>query len=100
MEKELLLELLEYLIRIIVIVAGTIGTAYIKKKIDVTQLDKITYWVEVAVRSAEQIFRETGMGENKKQYVINFLKSKGLNINVNELDNLIEAVVYEMKRVA
>ena len=35
-------------------------------------------------------------GEEKKQYVIAWLKERGVTVNENELDALIEAAVYEL----
>lgn len=50
--------------------------------------------------AAEQIFTGTGLGAQKKEWVIQFLKDKGVKIDLDaigtELNALIESAVYEM----
>ena len=43
------------------------------------------------------IYVGAGRGEEKKQYVIDFLNSKGFTLNTAEIENLIEAAVLELK---
>lgn len=70
---------------------------YLRSRFTADQLDTIKEWVNVAVRAAEMIFTGTGMGARKKQYVLDFLNSKGFTLNANEIDTLIEAAVLELK---
>ena len=44
------------------------------------------------------IFKETGMGKEKKQYVVNFLKAQGFSLDFDELDKMIEAAVLELNK--
>ena len=60
------------------------------------QRENIYFWVTVAVQAAEMIYKEKGQGKLKKEYVITFLQSKGINITIQELDVLIEAAVLEL----
>lgn len=53
--------------------------------------------MSVAVTAAEQIYVGSGRGSEKKQYVLEFLNSKGFTVDTNVLDNLIESAVYAMK---
>jgi hypothetical protein len=71
---------------------------YIKSKTTVEQQKTIEFWVEMAVKCAEQIFSEPKMGEQKKQYVMEQLNKLGLKISPEELDILIEAVVLQINR--
>lgn len=71
---------------------------YIKTKVTVEQLDTIKFWVKIAVQAAEMLYVGSGRGEEKKQYVLDFLKSKGFTLNVEEIENLIEATVLELKQ--
>lgn len=42
------------------------------------------YWVKIAVQAAEKIYQESGMGEIKYEYVINFLvKMKIIKLDEN-----------------
>lgn len=69
---------------------------YFKSKTTKEQREGIAFWVKVAVNAAEQIYNEKGQGKIKKEYVVEFLTSKGINITLQELDVLIEAAVKEL----
>ena len=70
---------------------------WIKGKVEAQKLEKIMDWVTIAVSAAEQIYNESGMGEKKKQYVLDFLEDKGLTVDINSVDAMIEAAVYGLK---
>ena len=93
----------EGMVKIILAVIGLLSAVttgflipYLKSITDESQQSKIFYWVDLAVRAAEQIFNEPDMGVTKKQYVIDFLNEKGIKITMEDLNILIEAVVQEM----
>ena len=74
---------------------------FIKEKIDAEKLAKYEYWTSMAVKCAEMIFKEQGMGEAKKEYVVNFLnemfnKNKVV-ITSEQIEILVEAAVKELK---
>ena len=71
---------------------------YIKAKTTDKQFNTIKLWVQVAVQAAEMLYVGSGRGEEKKQYVIEFLKSKGFTLNAEEIENLIESAVLELKQ--
>lgn len=71
---------------------------YLKSKVDAEKFDKIKSWVKVAVQAAEMIYTESGMGTAKKAYVVEYLNSKGYNLDTETLDNLIESAVLELKK--
>ncbi len=70
---------------------------YLKTKVSAEQLDTIKFWVNIAVEAAEMIYTGTGRGEEKKKYVLAFLNRKGFTLNMEEIENLIEAAVLELK---
>lgn len=51
----------------------------------------------IAIKSA---YKESGMGEAKKNYVRKFLESKGYKLDIDTVDALIEATVREMQQEA
>jgi hypothetical protein len=56
--------------------------------------------VTVAVTAAEQM-KVAGLlpdGQQKKDYVLQFIRDKGITITDEELDALIEAAVYEINK--
>lgn len=91
---------IEIIIKIIIPILGAIITYLIvplvKQKTTKEQRENIYFWVKVAVTAAEQIYKEKGQGKLKKEYVVDFLVSKGINITIQELDVLIEAAVKEL----
>ena len=84
---------------VIAIIAAIITTfliPWIKGKIDAAKLAQIVEWVGIAVRAAEQIYNESGMGEKKKQYVLDFLASKGFTLDPDSINAMIEAAVKNL----
>lgn len=71
---------------------------YIKAKTSEEQFNTIKLWVQIAVQAAEMLYVGSGRGEEKKQYVIEFLKSKGFTLNAEEIENLIESAVLKLKQ--
>lgn len=71
---------------------------FIKSKTTAAQQAEINGWVKIAVSAAEQIYKGSGRGEEKKQYVLNWLKERGVTVDETELDALIEAAVYELSQ--
>ena len=71
---------------------------FLKSKTTKEQRDNTVFWVQIAVNAAEQIYKEKGKGKNKKEYVLEFLNSKGIKITDDQLDALIEATVYELNK--
>ncbi|WP_313413121.1 phage holin family protein [Sedimentibacter sp.] len=82
-----------------VILTGLVAP-WLRTKLTNEKLTTIEMWVNIAVAAAEQIFKLPGSGTQKKMYVIEFLKTKGINITDRELDALIEAAVYEINRAS
>lgn len=84
---------------VIALIAAIITTfliPWIKSKIDAAKLAQIVEWVGIAVRAAEQIYNESGMGEKKKQYVLDFLASKGFTLDPDSINAMIEAAVKDL----
>lgn len=69
---------------------------FLKSKTTKEQRENLEFWVRIAVNAAEQVFKGAGLGEKKKQYVVDFLNSKGIVITEDQLDALIEAAVFEL----
>lgn len=89
-------KILSALLLLILSVLTTYLIPLLKQTVDEGKLEKIRFWVRIAVNAAEQIFA-SGAGSAKKEYVLKFLTEKGFRIDPEELDNLIEATVLELK---
>lgn len=86
---------------IIALIAAAISVfliPWIKEKIEAEKLEQIMGWVTIAVEAAEQIYRESGMGEKKKAYVLDFLAKKGITLDVDSIDAMIESAVLDLKQ--
>lgn len=70
---------------------------YIKSKTTAEQQTQINAWVKIAVAAAEQIFVGSGRGEEKKAYVLQWLKERGITVDAEKLDAMIEAAVYDLE---
>lgn len=91
---------IEIIIKVIIPILGAIITyilvPFFKQKTTKEQREEIYFWVQVAVGAAEQIYKGKGQGKLKKEYVVDFIVSKGFNITVQDLDTMIEAAVKEL----
>ena len=54
--------------------------------------------VDIAVKAAEEIYKETGQGDLKKQYVLMRLNEQGFKVTEKDLDDMRKASVLELKR--
>lgn len=75
---------------IIVLVVSGYVIPFLKNK-------NIYDYAKIAVQAAEQIYKESGMGKDKFEYVRNWLHKK-LNITDDDLKKIIESAVYEINK--
>jgi len=74
---------------------------FIREKIGAEKLAKYEYWANLAVRAAEMLWKESGRGAEKKQYVIDFLNNmfnkNKIVITEQQIEILVESAVKQMK---
>lgn len=70
-------------------------TTYLKEKLSAEQREKLRQWVKIGVAAAEQIYGSK-TGQQKKEYVLSFLLSKGITFDADEVTALIESEVYKL----
>ncbi len=87
--------ILESLITILCAIITGLLIPYLRKKLSNATFDNISKWVNVAVSCAEQVYGE-GKGKDKKQFVLNYLNSKGLTYDQEAIDVLIESAVQKL----
>ncbi len=93
------------IIVLIIAVLGLVLTGvffpYAKTKVSADKLSMVYSLVKIAVNAAEQIYGSK-MGEQKKQYVVEYLAQKGIYVDVDivasEFNAMIESAVYELSR--
>ena len=90
--------ILQAVFYLILAVIGVFVVPYIKSKTTVDQQHEIIAWVRIAVSAAEQIYKGVGRGEEKKEYVLDWLAEKGIKVDADEIDALIESAVFELNK--
>lgn len=87
--------IIEIVIALLSALVTTFLIPYIKKKMSAEKFSELQRWVGIAVEAAEQIYGSK-TGNQKKEYVVNFLLSKGIVVDVDSVSALIEAEVYKL----
>lgn len=88
-------ELMQAVITLVSVVITTFLVPLIKKKLNAEKLEELRKWVEVAVNAAEQLYASK-TGQQKKEFVVAFLLSKGIVFDVDEVNALIESEVHKL----
>ena len=70
---------------------------YLKQKLSTEKCESLKKWVALAVEAAEMIYGSK-TGQQKKEYVVSFLLSKGLVFDVEEVNAMIESEVYRLSK--
>jgi hypothetical protein len=69
---------------------------WMKTKLSASQQEKLVFWLQVAVQSAEEYFRGPGRGEEKAAYVREFLQDKGYDLDDKVITALIDSTVWQL----
>ena len=69
---------------------------WLKSQTTEAQRKELTAWVKIGVAAAEQLYVGQGRGEEKKRYVLDFLKQKGFKVDEESVVNAIEAIVKQL----
>lgn len=88
-------ELMQAIIALVSVLITTFLIPFLKKKLSAERLEELKKWVGIAVKAAEQLYGSK-TGQQKKEYVVAFLLSKGIVFDVDEVNALIESEVYKL----
>ena len=88
--------IMEAIITLVFLCITTFLIPYIKSKTTSAQQEQIQAWVNIAVMAAEQLIQGSGMGAEKKKYVIKWLNEHNITFDAEKLDAMIEAAVYKL----
>lgn len=88
--------ILQAFVALVVVVISVFVLPYFKSITTAEQRSDIQAWVKIAVAAAEQIFKGSGRGAEKKQFVLEWLYGHGLTVDDSQIDAMIEAAVYEL----
>jgi uncharacterized membrane protein YraQ (UPF0718 family) len=89
--------ILEVIITLVVATITGVLVPYIKSKTTAEQQTVLTALVKAAVTAAEQIYTGSGRGSEKKAYVLSWLADRGITVDADKLDALVESEVYALK---
>lgn len=85
------------IISLICLIAARYFIPWIKEKLGLEKLTKAQKWVTIAVKAAEQLAIAGKIEkEKKKEHVIKFLEKKGFKLDLDLIEELIEAAVLEL----
>lgn len=90
--------IVEAVVAVVCAVVTCVLIPYIKSKTTTEQQKEINAWVKIAVAAAEQIYTGSGRGQEKKSYVLNWLREHGVTVDEDKLDAMIEAAVYDLSQ--
>lgn len=88
-------QIIELVVTLICSVLTAFVLPIIKDKLSQSKREKLKFWVDTAVKAAEQLYGEKA-GQQKKDYVVSFLLSKGIVFDIDEVTTLIESSVYQL----
>lgn len=94
------------ILKVVISICAALVTVYVIPYLKTLKEDRryaqILDMVEVAVRAAEQTIKGAGKGVEKKKEVENiiyaWLMEKGIEITPEQINQLIECAVYQMKQ--
>ncbi len=89
--------IIEAVMTLIIALITTFLIPWIKTKVSAEKLAEVNKWVKIAVQAAEMIYTESGAGNLKKKYVLNYLEEKGYTYDSESINLMIEAAVLELK---
>jgi hypothetical protein len=89
--------LLQALLSLAVLIITCYLIPFLKRRAGEEKWDEVQKWVQIAVYAAEMLYTGSGMGAEKKQYVMQFLTQKGYALDAEKLDAMIEAAVKELQ---
>ena len=89
--------IIEAAFMLIAAVITAVIVPYIRSKTTDTQRAELQALVRIAVTAAEQLYVGTGKGKEKKAYVLEWLDERGITVDSEKLDAMIESAVYSLK---
>ena len=87
--------IIELTITVITTLISLYAIPYLKQKLSEEKFNRLSCIVCTAVKAAEQIYGSK-TGQQKKEYVVSFLKSKNIMFDINEVEAMIESEVFKM----
>lgn len=95
--NDYMLQIVLAIISIIGVIITSVLIPFIKSKTTREQQERIISLIEIAVYAAEQIYAmDPESGDDKKAWVVKYLKARGITVSDAQIDAIIESIVYQM----
>ena len=88
---------LNAVVALLAALVSAVFVPWLRSKLGAEKMAEFLRWVEIGVAAAEQLYSHTDT-EEKKSYVMGFLKKKGFDVDTEEVDNAIEAAVLKLHK--
>lgn len=92
-----LTDIIEAVIALLGALATTFLIPYLKSRLSKEKQESLAFWVKTAAQAAEQLYGSK-KGQQKKEYVVSFLLSKGIVVDIDEVTALMESEVYRLSQ--
>lgn len=93
-----LTEIIIAIIALLMALAARYLIPYLEAKLGNERFENLKAVVVTAVKAAEMLYTEHGMGKEKKAYVMQYLNKKGYTVDLDTIDNLIESAVLDLNK--
>ena len=90
-----LTEIVNAVIALVAAVLTVFVVPMLKKRCQSHSVEQLLVWVDIGVAAAEQLF-ECSQGQEKKQYVLDFLARQGYDLDSAQVANAVEAAVLKL----
>lgn len=100
MNNEMVSVIVKAVVAVLSVLITSVVIPYIKGKTGENKYNEIKYYIEYAVRCAEQIYTPEQWQEKKayvKEYIIRKANEFGIDMTEEDINILIEGVVNEVK---
>lgn len=102
--NDLTFNILKIVIAVTTVFVSLYVVPLLREKLTDSKYNRLLEMVEIAVRAAEQTIKGSGQGAIKKDEVLEFVTHwmlvHGISISQEQLDQLIECAVYNLKQEA
>ena len=96
-DDKVISELFNGLFQLGLLVITGLVIPWVKTKVGCAKFERMALLIGTSVRAAEQIYGR-GEGSKKLEYVVNFLRSKGVKIDETTMQQIESAVFSETKK--
>ena len=90
--------IVEALIGLVAAIITAVLIPFIHSTTTAQQRTSLEAWVKIAVAAAEQTYKGNKRGQEKKEAVIVWLEERGIIVDIEAVDQMIEAAVFELNK--